>query len=99
MHMPSERLASAWNEALYNSFWEATPDYLRYNPGARHRRRLLLGALPRTNCSSLLDVGCGDGLLLRILRRDRPDIHSLAGADLAPAQVERNRAAMAGIDF
>jgi trans-aconitate methyltransferase len=97
--MQSKRPASERNEALYNSFWEVVPDYIRYNPGARHRRRLMLRVLPRTNCSSLLDVGCGDGLLLRILRRDRPDIKAVAGADLAAAQVERNRMRMRDMNF
>jgi SAM-dependent methyltransferase len=97
--MQSSQPAGERNAALYSSFWEVVPDYLRYNPGARHRRRLMLRALPRTKCASLLDVGCGDGLLLRILRRERPDIGSLAGADLAAAQVERNRERMKDMKF
>lgn len=97
--MQSDRLHTERNEALYDSFWETVPDYSRYNPGARHRRRLLLRALPRHHGFSLLDVGCGDGLFLRILRLERPDIPSLDGADLAPAQVERNRSSMPGMDF
>ena len=97
--MQPDWLDSRQNEALYNSFWKTVPDYVRFNPGARHRRRLLLRALPRTNCVSLLDVGCGDGLFLRVLRRRRPDIGILAGADLAPAQVERNRETARDVAF
>ncbi|MBV9945693.1 MAG: class I SAM-dependent methyltransferase, partial [Myxococcales bacterium] len=99
MQAPAVQEASERNRALYDSFWEAVPDYARYNPGARHRRRLIFDLLSLGRCESLLDVGCGDGLFLRLLRRERPDIRALAGADLSPAQVERNRERLPGMDF
>ncbi|HLK38538.1 MAG TPA: class I SAM-dependent methyltransferase [Polyangiaceae bacterium] len=87
------------NEALYGSFWEDTPDFVRYNPGARHRRRILLGLLAGASYRSVLDVGCGDGTLLRCLRSARRDVDEWAGADLSAEQVERNRRRMPDIAF
>lgn len=87
------------NRVFYDSFWQSAPDFARYNPGARHRRRLMLGALSPLRCASALDVGCGDGSWLRLLRRARPDIDFLAGADLSPTQVARNGARWPDMGF
>jgi 2-polyprenyl-3-methyl-5-hydroxy-6-metoxy-1,4-benzoquinol methylase len=97
--MPATSSAAERNEALYESFWEHAPDYARYNPGARHRRRHILSLVGRTPANSLLDVGCGDGTLLAAVRRARPDIRVWAGADVSAAQVARNQSRCSGIDF
>jgi 2-polyprenyl-3-methyl-5-hydroxy-6-metoxy-1,4-benzoquinol methylase len=97
--MSAHSSAAERNEALYESFWEDAPDYARHNPGARHRRRHILGILSRTRAASVLDVGCGDGTLLALARHARPDIAVWAGADISPAQVERMRARSPGVDF
>jgi SAM-dependent methyltransferase len=91
--------AARQNEVFYDSFWEDAPDFVRYNPGARHRRRLVLDLAARTRCASVLDVGCGDGTLLRFALRRLPSVESWAGADLSPRQVERNRVRMPDIAF
>ncbi len=96
---PAVTSAAERNEALYESFWEDAPDYVKHNPGARHRRRQILGLIAQAPASSLLDVGCGDGTLLASARQIRPDIAVWAGADLSPAQVERNRSRSSGVDF
>ena len=94
-----QRSAAERNAAIYDRFWEDAPDYVRYNPGARHRRRLILRAIGQVPCASVLDVGCGDGTLLGQVRHARPDIGVWAGADLSVAQVERNKSRFADIDF
>ena len=91
--------ATEQNEALYETFWEDAPDYVKHNPGARHRRRQILKLIAQAKAGSLLDVGCGDGTLLGSARQARPDIHVWAGADLSRAQVERNRSRFPGVDF
>jgi 2-polyprenyl-3-methyl-5-hydroxy-6-metoxy-1,4-benzoquinol methylase len=97
--MRANASAAERNEALYRTFWEEAPDYARYNPGARHRRRLILELIADTPARSLLDVGCGDGTLLAVVRRARPDIREWAGADISAAQVERMGKRGTGIDF
>jgi SAM-dependent methyltransferase len=59
----------------------------------------MLRALAARRFSSALDVGCGDGSFLRALRRARPDIASVAGADLSATQIERNRVRFPDIEF
>jgi 2-polyprenyl-3-methyl-5-hydroxy-6-metoxy-1,4-benzoquinol methylase len=96
---PASSWAAERNEAFYETFWEDAPDYVRHNPGARHRRRQILDRISKISATSLLDVGCGDGTLLAVARRARPDIREWAGADISPAQVERNRQRSTGVDF
>lgn len=95
------RQASAINRnmAFYQGFWEETPDFARYNPGARHRRRLILDCLSPEGFSSVLDVGCGNGELLVMLREAFPGVSRLAGIDLSPDQVERNRRRLQDSEF
>jgi SAM-dependent methyltransferase len=87
------------NRALYESFWQDVPDFVRYNPGARHRRRLVLQALAEGRFESLLDVGCGSGELIATIGRVHPEATLLAGADLAPSQVAENKARFPGVEF
>jgi SAM-dependent methyltransferase len=94
-----ERSAAETNLAIYDSFWEHVPDFTRYNPGARHRRRLILDAISGHRFSSALDVGCGSGELIGILRRAHPEIVALAGADLSAEQVSRNRQRFPDVSF
>ena len=87
------------NRELYESFWQDVPDFVRYNPGARHRRRLILQALSDPPFESLLDVGCGSAELLGAIGRAYPGVTTLAGADLAPSQVMKNKARFPSVDF
>jgi 2-polyprenyl-3-methyl-5-hydroxy-6-metoxy-1,4-benzoquinol methylase len=95
--MPAKRGRSS--QAVLRDLLGAHPDYARYNPGACHRRRLILEAIAPLRAASLLDAGCGDGTLLGFMRQARPDIREWAGADLSDAQVERNRTRFPGVTF
>ncbi len=91
--------AGQYNEELYDRFWSDCPDFSRYNPGARHRRRLVARFLRDVPGRTLLDVGCGDGELIALLRRELPALTALAGADLSSETVKRNRERLPGVDF
>lgn len=43
-------------------------DFFAYNPASRHRRRILCRLLAPLKFRTLLDVGCGDGQLLKFLK-------------------------------
>jgi 2-polyprenyl-3-methyl-5-hydroxy-6-metoxy-1,4-benzoquinol methylase len=61
-----------------------------YESGIDLQNRLL-AALPRLKPRRLVDVGCGNGGLLRCLTRDYPDL-SVTGINLQPTQVKTARA-------
>ena len=67
------RDATSYNRSTYDRIWPQMSDYIRYNPGARHRRRHIFEFLDTLRFSSLLDVGCGlgrqAGALKRTIRR------------------------------
>ena len=59
-------------------------------------RRVFLDGVPFPQQASVLDIGCGTGVLTRVLAR-WPNVASVVGVDLAPALLEKARAAAAGI--
>ena len=84
--------------AGYDKGWSEWPDFVRYHPGARHRRRLTLKMLEGIEATSILDVGCGSGDLLRLLAHGRAGAR-LAGADLSPAVLLENTRRVSGVEF
>lgn len=78
----------------YDRQWRELGDFIRYNPGARHRRRLCLEMLAglRPEPESVADIGCGPGELLLLLRQRMPSIKRFVGADFAPETVAGTQA-------
>lgn len=91
--------AAARNRETYDRIWRELTPFIRYNPGARHRRRLLFQMVAPLEKRSVLDVGCGNGELLRLLRARWPAVEVATGADLSEAVVEQNRRVHPGIAF
>jgi 2-polyprenyl-3-methyl-5-hydroxy-6-metoxy-1,4-benzoquinol methylase len=91
------------NLSFYRGFWQDSFDFARYNPGARHRRRMILALLGAEPFASLLDAGCGNGELLALVAQSAEQagrrVPALAGADLSPDQVDRNRKRMPAAEF
>jgi 2-polyprenyl-3-methyl-5-hydroxy-6-metoxy-1,4-benzoquinol methylase len=90
--------ATAYNRETYNRIWEQMSDYIRYNPGARHRRRHVFKLLDKQNFTSLLDVGCGNGELLRMIDAHYPG-KQLTGLDLSEAVVKQNQTHLPAMAF
>ncbi len=81
--------ATGYNRDTYDRIWPQMSDYIRYNPGARHRRRHIFQFLDRVRFRSLLDVGCGNGELLSLIA-ERYAARQLAGVDLSEVVVAQN---------
>jgi hypothetical protein len=45
--------------ADYDKHWNVLSDYIQYNPGDRHRRRLILKLIKHLSIKNCLDIGCG----------------------------------------
>ena len=82
--------AARVNRAYYESASAGRNDYWRLMAAPRARVATLLGLIREEPAQSLVDLGCGGGMLLREIETLLPDIE-LAGLDLSPRQIEENR--------
>jgi len=77
------------SSAFYDSYWAEDDEWNRVHPGNRHRARLIIRELWRisqevgSNFETLLDVGCGNGQLLRRVGDRFPRLR-LFGEDISP---------------
>jgi tRNA (cmo5U34)-methyltransferase len=80
----------------YNSAEHAL-QYLARADGIPHRAagEAVLNDLVPRSARRILDLGCGDGRLLALLRLDRPESRGVA-ADLSPTMLDAARARFAG---
>jgi 2-polyprenyl-3-methyl-5-hydroxy-6-metoxy-1,4-benzoquinol methylase len=83
----------------YDAQWAELDDFIRYNPGARHRRRLLLSMVKGLSFQSVADVGCGPGETLLSLLKHYPRLQHLSGFDFAEETIASNRQRLPGIHF
>jgi len=91
----SQREPAVGSGEFYDAYWHEDDEWNRVHPGNRHRARLVITELARIlglgqdagAGLSLLDVGCGNGLLLRRIASRFPKLE-LYGEDVSPAAVE-----------
>ncbi|WP_222869601.1 Ubiquinone biosynthesis O-methyltransferase, mitochondrial (plasmid) [Roseobacter fucihabitans] len=87
----------------YDSQWDRLSDFIIHNPGARHRRRNSQKVLQHLRPGSVLDVGCGTGDLILLMRdlfteQGHTEV-DWVGADIAAATVESLGDEMPWADF
>jgi len=82
--------ATQRNLEYYGRSLEGQDDYWRFMAAPRFRVRTLVREAARTGAANLVDLGCGNGILLAEVARRLPGVE-LAGVDLSPALIERNR--------
>ena len=73
----------------YDEQWNRLRDFIRFNPGARHRRRLLEKTLRnvRLNSPTVIDAGCGLGFNVSAIVSSFPNA-ILTGVDFSPLAIE-----------
>jgi 2-polyprenyl-3-methyl-5-hydroxy-6-metoxy-1,4-benzoquinol methylase len=87
----STATAEATNSEYYGTLSTGRDDYWRKMAAPRFRVARFLRMLGEAPPASLVDLGCGNGMLLREIRERYPRV-KLAGVDLSEAQIEANRA-------
>jgi SAM-dependent methyltransferase len=75
----------------YETGWMYWDDMVKYSPAPYHRRRLMLELMKKLNYQSVLDIGCGNGEMLREIHRHNPSAR-LVGTDISSNVIETNRA-------
>jgi SAM-dependent methyltransferase len=75
------------DKAFYDQIWLAWRDMERYAPAPRYLRRMILKELSRLSFDSVLDVGCGEGTLLKRIAERYPGV-ALAGSELSSTALQ-----------
>ena len=73
----------------YDMQWASMKEFIRYNPGARHRRRLIVNAMKKLQPQPLgiLDAGCGLGATINEIAQVFPGA-SFTGIDFSAGAIE-----------
>lgn len=82
---------SAISVREYDRQWRQINDFIRWNPGARHRRRWISRLIEKISCRRVLDVGCGNAELFQDLFRFSRTAPSYTGVDISEFVIENNR--------
>lgn len=73
---------SEFDSNFYNKTWEKWRQLKEIGPSARHTRRIICNLIRNLKVNSILDVGCGDGLILSEMAKLFPDA-TLAGTEFS----------------
>jgi 2-polyprenyl-3-methyl-5-hydroxy-6-metoxy-1,4-benzoquinol methylase len=95
---PGTPAASEANRLYYDSASPGRDSYWRKMAAPRFRVATLLRLVAESGADSLVDLGCGNGQLLREVAARHPRM-ALAGLDLSAAQVAANRQRHPEIDW
>lgn len=90
---------SAPSDVDYNAVWSGAWDDMRlYGPMARHSRRLMRRMTDDLSPASILDIGCGEGSLLKTLADAHPGAR-LMGAELSHTALKLARTTLPAAEF
>lgn len=84
--------------ADYDQVWASWGDMSECAPTPIHLRRMIVNEARRLSFQSILDVGCGNGILLSVLQKHFSHCR-LAGGDISRTAVEKARAQWRNIPF
>ncbi len=92
--------AKALTASDYDKLWLELSDFIRFNPGAMHRRRKILKLARKIpSFHSVLDVGCGLGEMLLSLTKEFPNVKDLTGVDLSSQTIAANSKKFPNLHF
>jgi trans-aconitate methyltransferase len=83
---------------FYNEGWHRWDDMKMFGPSARHTRRFIFSLMEGLSFESVLDAGCGTGILLHQISEAYPHVH-LTGTEYASQGLEIARQRLPGADF
>lgn len=86
------------NKEIYDENWARWEDIKRYGPMSRHTQRLVLGECKKLKFDSILDVGCGPGVFLQLIKSRYPEC-SISGTDISSTAVSLAKTKFAGSEF
>jgi trans-aconitate methyltransferase len=90
-------MTMTFSSRFYNEAWHKWDDMKLYGSTARHTRRLIFSLLEGLSFNSVLDVGCGTGVLLQHILEQYPHTqltgseYSSQGIDVARARLPKAR--------
>jgi SAM-dependent methyltransferase len=87
---PAVRGAAEANRLYYDRASAGRDSYWSKMAAPRFRMATLLRLIGESRAETLIDLGCGNGQLLREVAEHHPRM-SLAGVDLSPSQIAANR--------
>ena len=64
---------SELTRSQYDQMWSQLGDFVRYNPSARHRRRLVWNVLNELQFETVADIRGGCGEFIRMLSQSKSE--------------------------
>jgi trans-aconitate methyltransferase len=87
-----------FSSEFYNEAWDKWDDMKVYGPTARHTRRFIFNFLNGLTFDSVLDVGCGTGVLLQQIFENYPHV-KLTGSEYSPQGLEIAKRRLPNVEF
>src|SRR5215217_531686 len=84
----------------YDEWWRSFHAINSSEPGTAFRAEWIIRRVKSLKATSVVDCGCGAGLLLKKMRAD-PELQGirLAGFDVSEQVIEWNKRAVEGVEF
>ena len=91
-------MTMTFSSSFYNEAWQKWDEMKVYGSTARHTRRLIFSLLQGLSFDSVLDVGCGTGVLLQQIQEQYPRAQ-LTGSEYSAQGIEFARARLPSARF
>ena len=87
-----------FSSEFYNEAWHKWDDMKVYGPTARHTRRFIFSLMQGLSFKSVLDAGCGTGVLLQQIWEQYPHVQ-LTGSEYSPEGLEFAKKRLPSAEF